>query len=129
MASARLEKLEAGQADMRTDQMNLIDLSTQRPPHPRAVAGWTFVPHSLPGNARPAARAGVLIEGLRFLRASAARQASALAVGLVLGQHGLDLQRSCYTRAQNGPLMEQGEVNWEMSAKCATNVTNEKCTA
>ena len=41
MASARLEKLEAGQADMRTNQMNLIDLSTQRPPHPRAVAGWT----------------------------------------------------------------------------------------
>jgi len=29
-------------------------------PHPRAVAGWAFVPHRLPGNARPAARAGVL---------------------------------------------------------------------
>ena len=39
MASARLEKLEAGQADMRTNQMNLIELSTQRPSPPQAVAG------------------------------------------------------------------------------------------
>ncbi len=27
----------------------------------QAVAGWTFVPDRQPGNARPAARAGVLI--------------------------------------------------------------------
>ena len=39
MASARLEKLEVGQADMRTNQMNLIDLSTQRPPSPAGRGG------------------------------------------------------------------------------------------
>ncbi len=109
MASARLEKLEAGQADMRTNQMNLIDLSTQRPPHPRAVAGWTFVSHSLPGNARPAARDGVLTDNLNALPIVGvdARCQS------IPGQGHVSLDTSLYgrgyNRTRNGPLMERGE--------------------